>query len=114
MSNTADARHRSLDTHVFFALCVTLALFSLIGHFIADAACQSPEFTSTRQCGSGASRVVDKGEGLATSSLHSGAMLPTITFLSLFLTLTFALAETASASNARSFPPPVRPPIASF
>jgi hypothetical protein len=96
-----------------FMLCAAVVLFALIGHFIADGVCRSPDFSRVRPCRS-ALNVGAAGEERATSSLHSGCTLPTLIAFGPLSMLTFALTETPPISHRLYLPPPVPPPTISF
>ena len=110
----ADPHDRRSLNGWFLTLCAALAVLSLTAHFVADAVCKSPEFVNARPCGSAGSSNATGAEQLTTSSLHSGYMLPIMGAIGSLLTVTFALATADSIPLHRFFPPPVRPPIASF
>ena len=81
------------------ALCLTLILLGLLGHFVADAACSS-----------GCGGKFATGEQPTTSILHTVFAVVRVVSIAGPLTPVVTLASVIPLSISRFFPPPVRPP----
>ena len=100
------ANSRSL----MFTLCLALAAFSLAAHFIADAACWSPEVSVASPCDSGRRSNSASGGQLVVNGLHTGVVTPAIVSIATPIALCLALARVSYNKLSRLVSPPVQPP----
>lgn len=93
------------------AMCAAVTVFSLAAHFIADAACRSPEFSTTRSCHS-ARNAASAEAPLTASSLHASVATPAVTLIVSPIVLAFAVVSVRLFTLTRFVSPPVQPPKA--
>ncbi len=89
------------------SVCLALAVFSLAGHFIVDAACGSAEAGRLSPC--------DNSRGaseLAAHPLHTGVVTPAVWCLATPVVISLALAGLSFSKTSQVVLPLVQPPKA--
>jgi uncharacterized membrane protein len=85
------------------ALILVFVALSLLGHYVADTVCVTPENAFSVSCSS--------SQFAPFSDMHLGFMLPLMATVGLLLTLVHGLVPFEPVRLSWTFPPPHRPPI---
>jgi hypothetical protein len=97
---------------LLFSVCAAVAVLSLAAHFIADAACRSPELPTTRSCHSAGNNSPATAVQLVIGNLHTGVVAPAVTPVVSPIALAFAVIGISFSTLAQFVSPPVQPPKA--
>ena len=109
MCNMGDSNTRR---GLFFSLCAAITVFSLAAHFVADAACRSPERLAARSGHSATNNTPAANMQLTTSGLHTGFAAPLVTPMASPVALALAVVSVSVITLSRFVSPPLQPPTA--